>query len=229
MADYQPKPPTLTSSDGAAPSSYTVPSTALLQTEELSRRAAVYGSITDVLVGSILRQIPEEARTPVLREQVQIMGQASRRCVAAAAASAANLQLVRRDSVLNGHRLKEEYISRARAAPFTGSHVVGPDPREFNRALQTLKTEHSLHQGLTSHFKVPSKPAPKTSVKTSSVHSRLGPVPSTSRQSQPFRGGEQRGTSSAAPARTTGGPGGRRRGQRGAGNKKPASSTSTSK
>ena len=219
-SEYLLKPPSQTPTDLAPPSSYNVSPSALLQTEELSRRAAVYGSITDVLVSSILRQIPEEARTPVLREQVQIMGQASRRCVTAAAAAAANLQLVRRDAVLHSHNLKEEYCSRARVAPFTGANVIGPNPREFNETLMTLKTEQNLHQGLTTHFKIPLKTAPKT-LQRKSVHQRLGPSSSDTRQ--PFRAREQRSsTSTAAPPSRKSGTG-YKRGQRGAGgSSKPA-------
>ena len=155
------------------------------------------------------------------------MAQASRRCVTAAAASAANLQLVRRDALLNAYKLREEYVTTARVAPFSGSHVIGPDPREFNRALMNLKTEHTLHQGLSSHFKVPTKPAPKSAVKRTSVHQRLGPSVETPRQ--PFRGGEQRDSSSAAPAGRGSGSGSRKRGSRGAKPGKPAGTGSAAR
>ena len=40
------------------------------------RRAAIYGSIMDSLVASILKYIPEEARGEVVQEQLRIMHQA---------------------------------------------------------------------------------------------------------------------------------------------------------
>ena len=199
-SDYQVKPPTqgVSFATGVAPTHYSVPSATLLHTEELSRRAAVYASISDSLIATILKQIPRESRSEILREQVEIMAQASRRSVAASVASAANCQLIRRDAVLTSLKLKEEYVNRARLAPFSGANVIGPQPREFSEELMRLREQHSLHQGLSSHFKVPTKAAPRSATQTKkTVHQRLGP-PVSGRASQPFRGGEQGSTSSPA-------------------------------
>ena len=142
------------------------------------------------------------------------MAQASRRSVTASVAAAANLQLVRRDAVLSGMKLREDYISRARLAPFTGVNVIGPNPRDFTKELMTMRTQQSTHtDDLTYHFKIPKLPASKAAAQKRPVHQRLGPPVSGRNQQQPFRSGEQRNTASTAAP----GPGagrGRHRGRR---------------
>ena len=79
--EYQPMPPELASSMGskAKVSQYTISTENLLQTEEVLRRVAIYGSITDSLVPSILKYILEEARDKVVQEQVRIMLKSSQK------------------------------------------------------------------------------------------------------------------------------------------------------
>ena len=82
-SEYQPMPPELASSMGskAKVSQYTISAKNLLQTEELMRRVAIYGSITVSLVVSI-KFIPEEARDKVVQEQVRIMHKSSQKAIA---------------------------------------------------------------------------------------------------------------------------------------------------
>ena len=82
-SEYQPMPPELASSMGskAKVSQYTISAKNLLQTEELMRRVAIYGSITVSLVVSI-KFIPEEARDKVVQEQIRIMHKSSQKAIA---------------------------------------------------------------------------------------------------------------------------------------------------
>ena len=83
-SQYQPMPPELASSTGSKPkvSQYTISAQNLLHTEELMRRAAICGSITDFLVASTLQYIPEEARGKVVQEQVRTMHKSSHKAMA---------------------------------------------------------------------------------------------------------------------------------------------------
>ena len=82
-SQYQPMPPELASSTGSKPkvSQYTISAQNLLHTEELMRRAAICGSITDFLVASTLQYIPEEARGKVVQEQVRTMHKSSHKAI----------------------------------------------------------------------------------------------------------------------------------------------------
>ena len=61
--------------------------------EELMRRAAIYSSVTDSLVASLLEHIPKGNRTKIVQEQLKI--KASRKGVCSAVAAASNPQLLR--------------------------------------------------------------------------------------------------------------------------------------
>ena len=82
-SEYQPMPPELASSMGskAKVSQYTISAQNLLQTEELMRSMAIYGSITVSLVVSI-KYISEEARDKVVQEQVRIMHKSPQKAIA---------------------------------------------------------------------------------------------------------------------------------------------------
>ena len=175
-SEYQPAPPELASSTGSKRkvSQYTVSAQNLLHTKELMRRAAIYGSITDSLVVSILQYITEEARDKVVQEQVRIMHKSSHKTIASGAVAASNFQLICRDMALG--QLQDEHIARARTAPFHGQCLVRLEPQRFDEKIFIMRDQHALHRGLTSHFKVPKKPPPKSSTQSRpSVHQRLGP------------------------------------------------------
>ena len=72
---------------------------------------------------------------------------------------------------------KSSSTSPCRIAPFHGQSLVGLEPQKFDKKIFTLRDQHALHRGLTSHFKVPKKPTPKSSTQfRRSVHQRLGPA-----------------------------------------------------
>ena len=177
-SEYQPTPPELASSKGskAKVSQYTVSAQHLLQTEELMGRVAIYGSITDLLVAPILKYIPEEAKDKVVQKKVMIMHKSLHKAIASAMAAASNLQLIRKDVALGQLDLQNEHIARTRTAPFHGHSLVSPKPEKFDEKIFNMRDQQALHRGLTSHFKISEKPAPKSSMQSRpSVHQRLGP------------------------------------------------------
>ena len=129
------------------------------------------------------------------------------KAASAAVAAASNLQLMRRDVALRQLQLEDVHIERARTAPFHGNNLVGPNVVAFDEKIFSMRDRHALHWGMTSHFKIPKKPAPKTASQSkSSVHQHLGPPVSQGTQSfwkgqqQKNKGGFFSGNSS-----TTGG------------------------
>ena len=107
--------------------------------------------------------------------------------MSAAVAAASNLQLIRRDVALRQLQLEDVHIEHARTVPFHGNNLVGPNVVAFDEKIFAMRDQHTLHWGMTSHFKIPKKPAPKTASQfKSSVHQRMGP-PVT----QSFRKGQQ--------------------------------------
>ena len=191
-SEYQPTPPELASSMRlkAKVSQYTILVQNLLQTEQLMRRVAIYGSITDSWVASILKHIPEEARDKVVQEQVRIMNKSSQKAIASATAAASKFHLIHRDVALEQLQLQDEHIIRARTAPFHGHSLVGPEPQECDKKI--MRDQHALPRGLTSHFKVPKKPAPKPSTQLRpSVHQRPGAPVGQEGSNQSFRNGQQ--------------------------------------
>ena len=70
-SDFPIKPPHLDGSLGSfsMPASFNVPAACVSASEELSHRAAVYGSVADVMFSSIIHSLaPEDERAPLLRE-----------------------------------------------------------------------------------------------------------------------------------------------------------------
>ena len=153
-SEYQPTPPELASAteSKAKVSQYTVSAQNLLHTEELMRRAPIYGSITDSLVASILKYIPEEAPDKVV--QVRIMHKSSLKAIASD-----NLQLIHKDVVWG----QLQHITRAITVPFHGHNLVGPGAEKFDEKIFTKGNQHALHRGLTSHFEIPKKPDVRSS------------------------------------------------------------------
>ena len=116
------------------------------------RRAVIYSFTTDLLVASILEYIPKAHCTKIVQEHVQILHKSSNK------AAASNLQLMRRDVALRQLQLEDVHIERARTAPFYGNNLVGPNVAAFDEKIFAIRDQHALHQGMTSHFKIPKKP-----------------------------------------------------------------------
>ena len=95
---------------------------------------------------------PEDERAPLLKERITIAAEASMRSITASVAVASNLQLVRRDVVLD-HLLLKLTASRARTAPFSGTHLMGPDPNRFYEEIMKLREQQVLHGGLSANFR----------------------------------------------------------------------------
>ena len=197
-AEYLPAPPSLGSATGAT--QYMVSVQTQLHTEELMRRAAIYSSVTDSLVASLLEHIPKGNRTKIVQEQLKI--KASRKGVCSAVAAASNPQLLRRDVTL-----RKPHAPGWPWGQGLRPYLLGPDIKEFNAKIFSMQEQHSLHRGLTSHFKVPKNSAPKAFASAKgSVHQRLGsPVHQEGKRS--FQAGQQtRPNQNYFPSRTT--PGG---------------------
>ena len=68
--------------------------------EELARRSAIYVSLTDSMVASVIEELsPKDERTKLLREKLAIIQEAQVSAVSAGFAAASNLQLLRRDDL----------------------------------------------------------------------------------------------------------------------------------
>ena len=70
-AQYLPKPPAADGfSDNKPPSSYQIPHHMSLDTEELARRAAIFASLADSMVASVIEELsPKDQRTKLLHEK----------------------------------------------------------------------------------------------------------------------------------------------------------------
>ena len=227
-SDFPIKPPHLDGSLGSftMPASFNVPAACVSASEELSRRAAVYGSIADVMFSSIIHSLaPEDERAPLLKERITIAAEASMRSITASVAVASNMQLVRRDVVLDHLLLNQSSASRARTAPFSGTHLMGPDPNRFYEEIMKLREQQVLHGGLSANFR---NPAALGTAQSRSVWNRAQtnnrPRGTGARGRQPFRRpsttarqGQQQGQSRqqrGQPQRQQGRGGFNRRGRR---------------
>ena len=85
-AQYVPKPPGDSGfSDSKVPSSYQMPHRMCLDTEELARRSAIYASLADSMVASVIEELsPKDERTKLLREKLAIIQEAEVSVVSAA-------------------------------------------------------------------------------------------------------------------------------------------------
>ena len=190
-SDFPIKPPHLDGSLGSftMPASFNVPAACVSASEQLSRRAAVYGSIADVMFSSIIHSLaPEDERAPLLKERITIAAEASMRSITASVAVASNMQLVRRDVVLDHLLLNQSSASRARTAPFSGTHLMGPDPNRFYEEIMKLREQQVLHGGLSANFR---NPAALGTAQSRSVWNRAQtnnrPRGTGARGGQPFR------------------------------------------
>ena len=120
-------------------------------------------------------------------------------------ATTSNLQLLRRDALLKNFGFQPQVLSTVRTAPFKGSHVLGPDPKELQNRVRTIRQADRMagssvmfiqkHRETKSGMKATS--SRKTASRTS-VFDRLGsPAATTTQrtvtQEPPFRAGAGRG------------------------------------
>ena len=128
---YAPKPPGDHGfSDNKAPSSYHMSHQVCLDTEELAQRSAIYASLADSMVASVIQELsPKDERSKILREKLAIIQEAQVSAVSAGFAAASNLQLLRWDALLKNFNFQPQVLSSVWTAPFEGYHVVGPEPK----------------------------------------------------------------------------------------------------
>ena len=138
---YVPKPPGDHGfSDNKAPSSYQVSHRMCLDTQELARRSAIYASLADSMVASVIEELaPKDERSNLLREKLAIIQEAQVSAVSAGFAAASNLQLLRRDALLKNFGFQPQVLSSVRTAPFEGGHVVGPEPKVLQNSIRTIR------------------------------------------------------------------------------------------
>ena len=111
-----------------------------LDTEELARRAAIYASLADSMVASVIEEIsPKDHRSKILREKLAIIQEAQVAAVSSGFAAASNLQLIRRDALLKNFGFQPQVLSRVRTAPFEGSHVLGPEPKVLQQRVRAIR------------------------------------------------------------------------------------------
>ena len=205
-AQYVPKPPQENGfNDTKAPASYQMFQRMCLDTEELARRSAIYASLTDSMVVSVIEELsPKDERTKLLREKLAIIQEAQVSAVSAGFAAASNLQLLRHDALLKNLGVQPQVLSTVRTAPFEGSHVLGPDPKELQNRVRIIRQADRMtgssvtfaqkHRETKSGMKATS--SRKTASRT--VFDHLGsPAATTTQrtvtQEPPFRAGTGRG------------------------------------
>ena len=108
-AHYVPKPPGDHGvSDNKAPSSYQMSHRTCLDTEESARRSAIYASLADSMVASVIEELSSKDEcSKLLREKLAIIQEAQVSAVSAGFAAASNPQLLRQYALLCGrHHLK---------------------------------------------------------------------------------------------------------------------------
>ena len=196
---YVPKPPGDHGfSDNKAPSSYQVSHRMCLDTEELARRSAIYASLADSMVASVIEELsPKDERSKLLREKLAIIQEAQISAGSAGFAAASNLQLLHRDALLKNFGFQPQVLSSVRTAPFEGNHVAGPEPKVLQNCVRAIRQADRMAGSSVTFAQKHREPKTSTKVVSSkktasrpSVFDRLGsPTPTTQRtvtQEPPF-------------------------------------------
>ena len=201
---YAPKPPGDHGFSNKAPSSYHMSHRVCLDTEELARRSAIYASLADSMVASVIEELsPKDERTKLLREKLAIIQEAQVSAVSAGFAAMSNLQLLRRDALLKNFNFQPQVLSAVRTAPFEGYHVVGPEPKVLQNRVRAIRQADRMAGSSVTFAQMQKEPKTSTKVTSSkktaprpSVFDRLGSPPSTTQrtvtQEPPFRAGAGR-------------------------------------
>ena len=178
-----------------------------LDTEELVRRSAIYASLADSMVASVIEELSsKDQRSELLREKLAIIQEAQVSAVSAGFAAASNLQLPRRDALLRNFGFQPQVLSTVRTAPFEGPHVLGPDPKELQNWVRAILQADRMAGSSVTFAQKPKETKTSTKVTSSSwkkqsrtsIFDRLGSpaattVQRTVTQEQPFRAGAGRG------------------------------------
>ena len=186
---------------GSAPSSYQISQRMCLDTEELARRSAIYASLLDSMVASVIEELsPKDQRSRLLSEKLAIIQEAQVSAVSAGFAAASNLQLLRRDASLKNFVFQPQVLSTLRTAPFEGSHVLGPEPKVLQNRVRAMAGSSVMFVQKPKETKTTTKvtSSSRRNQSRTFVFDRLGSpaattVQRTVTQEQPFRAGTNRG------------------------------------
>ena len=200
---YAPKPPGDHGFiDNKTPSSYHLSHRVCLDTEELARRSAIYASLADSMVASVIEELsPKDKRSKLLREKLTIIQEAQVSAVSVGFAAVSNLQLLRHDALLRNFNFQPPVLSAVRTALFEGHHVVGPEPKALQARVRAIRqadrmTGSSVTFAKQKEVKTSTKMSSKKTAPRPSVFDRLGSPPSTTQrtvtQESPFRAGAGR-------------------------------------
>ena len=126
-------------------------------------------------------------------------------CITSRLAAASNLQLLRCDALLKNFGWRPQVLSTVRTAPFEGSHVLGPEPKELQNRVRAIRQADRIagssvtfaqkHRESKSGTKATSS---RKAASRKSVFDRLGSPAATTTQrtvtlEPPFRAGTDRG------------------------------------
>ena len=174
-----------------------------LDTEELAWRSAIYASLADSMVASVIEELsPKDQKSKLLRQKLAIIQEAQVSTVSAGFAAASNLQLLRRDALLKNFGFQPQVLSTVRTAPFEGPHVLGPEPKVLQNRVRAIQQADRMAGSSVTFVQKPKETKTTTKVTSSSrrnqsrtsVFDRLGSpaattVQKTVTQEQPFRAG----------------------------------------
>ena len=148
---------------------------------------------------------PKDQRSKLLREKLAIIQEAQVSAVSAGFAATSNLQLPRWDALFRNFGFQPQVLSTVRTAPFKGSHVLGPDPKELQNRVRAIRQADRMAGSSMTFVQKPKESKTSTKVTSSSrknqsrtpVFDRLGSpaantVQRTVTQEQPFRAGSGR-------------------------------------
>ena len=205
---YLPKPLAESGfSNSKAPSSYQISQRMCLDTEELARRSAIYASLVDSMMASVIEELsPKNQRSKLLREKLAIIQEAQVSAVSAGFAAASNLQFLWRDGLLKNFGFQPQVLSTVRTAPFQGSHVLGLDPKELQNRVRAIRQADRMAGSSVTFVQKPKETKTSTKVTSSSrknqsrtsFFDRLGSPTATTvqrtwTQEQPFHAGAGKG------------------------------------
>ena len=108
--------------------------------QELARGAAIYASLANSMVASVIEELsPKDQRPKLLLEKLAIIQEAQVAAVSAGFAAASNLQLLWQDTLLKNLSFQPQVQSAVRTAPFEGSHILGPEPKVLQQRVRTIR------------------------------------------------------------------------------------------
>ena len=109
-----------------------------LDTEELSRRSAIYASLADSKVASVIAELsPKDERSNLLREKLAIIQEAQEAAVSAGFAAASNRQLLLWDALLQSFGFQPQVLNTVRTVPFD------PHPGSGTYSMKNFNRNHT--------------------------------------------------------------------------------------